>query len=254
MIFRNLYSSLRKRFLWKQHSLTISFLGLTTRLRSLPQYREKSAVHDNLGLLTYPVLMSSDILLYKATHVPVGQDQDIHIEFCNQVAQYFNTKYRTKVLNPVSKLITAIPRVKSLSDPAVKMSKSYGKAIGCVGLLDTDDLIQKKVRKAVTDSLGPITVDFENRPGIYNLLVITSAIREEPFETVSEEYIGKGAVVLKSDLTDLLVEKISKIRNSANQMLDDESFLIGVLDKGGNKARLIASQNLKELYKILGLI
>ncbi|XP_063687869.1 tryptophan--tRNA ligase 2-like [Bolinopsis microptera] len=227
--------------------------GLISRLRALPQYREKSQIHDNLGLLTYPVLMSADILLFHGTHIPVGEDQNIHIEFCNSIAQYFNRAYKSHVFGTVSQLLTTSPRVKSLADPSQKMSKSYGRPSGVVGMLDTDDQIRKKVKKAVTDSFGAITVDLETRPGVYNLLQLLSAVSDADFHDVCKKYESKNVVTLKNDLSDCLVETIGPVRNRALELIKDKEFIEKVLAGGAEKASDIAERNLDEIYRTIGL-
>ena len=219
----------------------------------MPQYKEKSRIHDNLALLTYPVLMAADILLFHGSHVPVGEDQNIHIEFCNAIATNFNKTYKCDVFQPVTKIHTDAPRVKSLADPTTKMSKSYGKAAGVVGLLDSDDLIRKKVKKAVTDSLGPIYVDIEQRPGVYNLLQLFSAVKKEDISVVGERYEGENVVTLKNDLADLLVEVIGPIRTQALAVLNDKTVINNTLLLGAEKASEIAEKNLNEIYRVVGL-
>ena len=223
------------------------------RLRSLPQYKEKSEVHDNLGLLTYPVLMSADILLFHGTHVPVGDDQNIHIEFCNSIAQYFNRNYKCNIFQPVSKLSTNSPRVKSLADPSLKMSKSYGKASGVIGLLDTDDQIRKKVKKGVTDSLGLITIDSVARPGVYNLLLLFSAVNEVEMKEVCRMYENQNVVSLKTDLANSLVETIGPIRKKALELINEKQIIHDALSLGAEKASEIAEKNLNDIYKVIGL-
>ena len=197
--------------------------------------------------------MSADILLYHGTHIPVGEDQNIHIEFCNSIAQYFNRAYKCQVFGTVSQLLTASPRVKSLADPGQKMSKSYGKPSGVIGMLDTDDQIRKKVKKAVTDSLGAITVDSETRPGVYNLLQLLSAVSDVDFREVCKNYESKNVVTLKNDLSDCLVDTIGPVRNRALELIKDKEYIEEVLEAGSEKASDIAERNLDEIYRTIGL-
>ena len=210
-------------------------------------------MHDNLGLLTYPVLMSADILLFHGTHIPVGEDQNIHIEFCNSIAQYFNRAYKCEVFQTVSQLLTASPRVKSLADPSLKMSKSYGKASGVIGMLDTDEQIRKKVKKAVTDSYGPISVDQDTRPGVYNLLLLLSAVSDTDFHEVCQKYESRNVVELKTDLSDCLVETVGPVRDRAVELLADPGYVEEVLLVGAEKASEIAEENLDAIYRTIGL-
>ena len=197
--------------------------------------------------------MSADILLFHGTHIPVGEDQNIHIEFCNSIAQYFNRAYKRQVFGTVSQLLTRSPRVKSLADPSLKMSKSYGKPIGVIGMLDTDDQIRKKVRKAVTDSFGAITVDSEVRPGVYNLLQLLSAVSDSNFEDVCGQYESGNVVTLKNDLSDCLIESIGPVRDRALELLGDPGYIEKVLSSGAEKASDIAERNLGEIYRTIGL-
>ena len=197
--------------------------------------------------------MSADILLFHGTHIPVGEDQNIHIEFCNSIAQYFNRAYKCEVFQTVSQLLTASPRVKSLADPSLKMSKSYGKASGVIGMLDTDEQIRKKVKKAMTDSYGPISVDQDTRPGVYNLLLLLSAVSDTDFHEVCQKYESRNVVELKTDLSDCLVETVGPVRDRAVELLADSGYVEEVLKVGADKAGEIAQENLDAIYRTIGL-
>uniref|UniRef100_UPI00358E89C2 tryptophan--tRNA ligase, mitochondrial isoform X2 n=1 Tax=Myxine glutinosa TaxID=7769 RepID=UPI00358E89C2 len=172
----------------------LSCLTQTSRLNRLPQW--KSSAKGNVGRLTYPVLQAADILLYRATKVPVGEDQAPHLELAQDLAESFNHRYGPTFPIP-QPLMESFPRIRSLSDPGVKMSKSDPSMKGTIFLTDDDDTIARKIRKAVTDSIPEMWYDSKKRPGISNLMSLHAACRGFTLEQAQKEAVGLSTVQYK---------------------------------------------------------
>merc|ERR1712002_340475 len=180
-------------------------------LESLPTWKERKS--NDLGVFIYPVLQSADILLYKATHVPVGDDQVKHIELSRKLASIFNNKFSDDYFpHPVSLVDPELNRIKSLSNPVKKMSKSDPNPFGYIGILDEPDIISSKIKKAVTDSIKGLSYDPINRPGISNLLELYSAFSNNTLESVEQNLIHLNKVQFKSKLTELIIENLKPIQ------------------------------------------
>jgi len=229
-------------------------------MNRMTQFKEKAGTNKenaSVGLLVYPNLMAADILIYKATHVPVGQDQKQHLELTRDIAKKFNNDFKCGDYFPlVEPLISKeISRVMSLRDGTKKMSKSEDSDYSRINLKDDKDLIDQKIKKAKTDS-SPIPFEvgeLKNRHEAANLISIYSSINDVSVQKVLEEFGGKNFSTFKSKLSESVVEKIYPIGKEIKKLLKDESYLNGILEKGGKKANIIAKTNLAEIYKILGL-
>ena len=222
-------------------------------LNRMTQNKEKAA----LGLYSYPVLMASDILLYRSTHVPVGEDQKQHLELSRDVAQSFNRSYGVDFFPVPEPLILGnAKRVMSLKNGLNKMSKSDKSDQSRINLLDDADIISRKIRKSKTDSL-PFPNDqasLENRPEIKNLINIYSSLTEMDIEKILLKYSQKNFSIFKNDLANVVVEHFSKITYEIKKILDDKSYLKNILTLGSEKANDIASVNIKKIKEIVGFL
>ncbi len=233
-------------------------------LSRMTQYKDKSQRHGThipTGLFTYPVLMAADILLYGTNLVPVGEDQKQHLELARDLAERMNHRYPKDASGTESPLFQ-IPepmiakvgaRVMSLQDPALKMSKSDPSPGACVFLNDSDKEIEKKFKRAVTDSGSEVPAENPS-PGIQNLLQIQASFLDEHFEKVHARYIGKQYGYLKVDTASVAVEKIRPIRTEIEKILNDRNYLTKVIKKGQETAAARAEKVRNEVYKRIGFI
>jgi tryptophanyl-tRNA synthetase len=229
---------------------TIAPLGWLNRMT---QFKEKSADNENLGLYSYPVLMASDILLYRADLVPVGEDQKQHLELTRDLAGAFNRRYKTEYFKlPEPMILKAVKRIMSLQDGTKKMSKSDEADLSRINLEDLPEVILKKVKKAKTDSLATINFD-EARPEIYNLLNIFSAASGKTPESLAQEYETAGNGKFKTDLAESLIEKLRPIQEKLLRFKQDQAYIRQVLSDGKNQAKEIAAKTRKEVFEIVGL-
>ncbi len=207
----------------------------------------------NLGLYSYPVLMAADILLYKADLVPVGEDQKQHLELTRDIAGAFNRRFACEYFKlPDPMIVSGVKRIMSLQDGTKKMSKSDESDLSRINLTDSAEEIVKKVKKAKTDSLPIITFD-EARPEIFNLLNIFSAFTGKTPESLAKEYETSGNGKFKTDLAEVLVEKLKPIQENLTRFKQDPAYVRWVLDEGKNQAHKIAQKTKKEVFEIVGL-
>ena len=226
----------------------------------MTQFKEKAGENKEnacVGLLVYPNLMAADILLYKATHVPVGEDQKQHLELTRDIAKKFNNDFSCKNYFPiVGPLIPKeISRVMSLRDGKKKMSKSEDSDQSRINLKDSEELIEQKIKRAKTDTDSiPSEIDgLKNRNEAANLISIYASINNIDVTKVLKEFGGKNFSTFKSKLSDSIIERICPIGREISKLLKDKSYLNQILEKGSKKADLIAQTNLKEVYEIIGL-
>ena len=206
-----------------------------------------------LGLYSYPVLMAADILLYKADLVPVGEDQKQHLELTRDIAGAFNRRFACEYFKlPDPMIVSGVKRIMSLQDGTKKMSKSDESDLSRINLTDSAEEIVKKVKKAKTDSLPIITFD-EARPEIFNLLNIFSAFTGKTPESLAKEYETSGNGKFKTDLAEVLVEKLKPIQENLTRFKQDPAYVRWVLDEGKNQAHKIAQKTKKEVFEIVGL-
>ena len=229
-------------------------------LNRMTQFKDKAGKNKEkaaLGLYSYPVLMASDILLYRSTHVPVGEDQKQHLELSRDVAQSFNRSYGVDFFPlPEPLILGNAKRVMSLKNGLNKMSKSDKSDQSRINLLDDADIISRKIRKSKTDSL-PFPNDqasLENRPEIKNLINIYSSLTEMDIEKILLKYSQKNFSIFKNDLANVIVEHFSKITYEIKKILDDKSYLKNILTLGSEKANDIASVNIKKIKEIVGFL
>jgi len=244
------------------HSEGSWILGCVARmgwLNRMTQFKEKAGKDKekvSIGLYIYPVLMTADILLYDATHVPVGEDQKQHLELSRDIAQKFNLDFKSpNFLRAPEPLIQKnFSRIMSLKDGTKKMSKSETSDLSRINLTDTKDQIINKIKKAKTDT-EPLPYDDKNldqRPEVANLLGIYSGLNNQSLENSINEFSGKNFSEFKMKLADLVVEKISPISDTINKLQKDNNYIDNILKEGGEKANKIASKKIKEIKKIIG--
>ena len=230
-------------------------------LNRMTQFKDKAGSDKekaSVGLYIYPNLMAADILLYKATHVPVGADQKQHLELSRDIAQKFNNDFKCDNFFPIPEPLISknISRVMSLRDATKKMSKSEESDYSRINLKDSADEINKKIKKAKSDS-EPIPDNLkslEKKPEALNLLTIYSDLSKIKLEKTLNEMAGKEYSFLKTKLAEILIEEITPVGNEIKKLLNNKSHLKDVLKKGSEKANLIAEENLKNVRDIVGLI
>lgn len=224
-------------------------------LGRMTQFKDKSRNNQNFssGLLTYPVLMASDILLYDTDYVPTGQDQKQHVELARNIAERVNNKYKSKIFKIPEPLIPSVgAKIMDLVDPTKKMSKSSPNPKGVIYLLDDEKTIRKKIMSATTDSDMKIIFDLENKPGISNLINIYTSLSRMSTEQVVEKYDGINYGTFKKDVADLVVNTILPIQARYNELLNSDE-LEQILDYGKDKTSEIAKQKYSLLKKSVGL-
>ena len=228
-----------------------TYMGEASRMT---QYKEKSEKNKNVsvGLFTYPMLMAADILLYDADVVPVGIDQKQHVELARNIAERFNHKYGEtfKIPEPIISKVGA--KIYDLQDPTKKMSKSTDNDKGCINLLDDPEIARKKIMSAVTDSEMNIEYNPEKKPGISNLLVIYSSLKNISIEDACNEFKDKNYGEFKKSVADVVVEFLKDLQAKYNKYIKDES-VDKLLDKSNEKVRKIACNKLKKVYSKIGI-
>jgi len=230
-------------------------------LNRMTQFKDKAGSDKekaSVGLYIYPNLMAADILLYKATHVPVGADQKQHLELSRDIAQKFNKDFKCENFFPLPEplILKNISRVMSLRDGTKKMSKSEESDYSRINLKDNADEIVKKIKKAKSDSdsIPDNLKSLEKKPEAQNLLNIYSDISKTNLEKVIKEMAGKEYSFVKNKLADLLVSEICPVGREISRLMGDKVHLVEILKKGSEKARIIAEENLKNVRDKVGLI
>ena len=229
-------------------------------LNRMTQFKEKAGKHReqaNLGLYAYPVLMAADILVYKATHVPVGEDQKQHLELARDIAGAFNRQYGKDYFDlPEPFILKTAARVMSLRDGTAKMSKSDPSDYSRIHFMDDPETIILKIRKARTDPdpIAGLPQAMENRPEALNLLGIYAALSDTSLEETCQTFEGANFSTFKKDLADQIIAVMDPIRREMLALLKDPATLDGVLKKGGEAANDLASKNLREIKEIIGFL
>ena len=244
------------------HTETAWILSCVARmgwLNRMTQFKEKAGKDKekaSIGLYSYPVLMAADILLYDASHVPVGDDQKQHLELCRDIAQKFNKDFNVedffKVPEPL--IQKEFSRIMSLKDGQKKMSKSELSDLSRINLTDTKDQIVNKIKKAKTDTLPmPSSIDeLRKRPEVNNLIGIYSSLSEESLEKIINTFSGKNFSEFKDSLSQSLVDCLDPISNEIKKLKNDKEYLNKILSDGSKKANEIASKKIKKIHEIVG--
>ena len=234
----------------------VARMGWLNRMTQFKEKAGKDKEKASIGLYSYPVLMAADILLYDATHVPVGEDQKQHLELCRDIAQKFNNDFKIddffKIPEPL--IQKEFSRIMSLKDGLKKMSKSEISDLSRINLTDTKDQIINKIKKAKTDPLPmPSTIDDINkRPEAKNLIGIYSSLADLKLEETINKFSGKNFSEFKENLIQVLIDKIIPISVEIKKLLDDKNYLDEILLDGSKKAGDIASKKIKKIHEILG--
>ncbi|PIW34997.1 MAG: tryptophan--tRNA ligase [Candidatus Nealsonbacteria bacterium CG15_BIG_FIL_POST_REV_8_21_14_020_37_12] len=249
----------------KEHAELSWLLGTITplgELQRMTQFKEKAKKHPeyvNAGLLNYPLLMAADILLYQTDLVPVGRDQQQHVELTREIARRFNKKFGTPPAHhPVFKepkvlLPKTGEKIMSLQNPKKKMSKTDDPQ-GCIELFDEPEIIQKKIMATVTDPGKTIIYDSEKKPGISNLLTIFSLFSGKSIRELEKKFKGGGYEKFKKSLTELLINSLEPLRRKRKELLSREVYVKEILEQGRKRAQIIAQSTLQEVKKKMGLI
>lgn len=231
---------------------TITSLG---QLQRMTQFKDKAQRTKEVeaGLLNYPILMAADILLYNASYVPVGEDQRQHIEFTRDLAQRFNSRYSETFVIPEIMAPKVGARIMSLQDPEKKMSKSDPDPNSYVLILDSEKDTEKKIKRAVTDSLGIIKYSDEQK-GLKNLIDIYSVFTKKTPDEIVKEFEGKGYGEFKGAVAEVVNDGMRPIRERFNEIRNDKAYLESVYRDGADKARSIAYKTMSKVHRKMGFI
>lgn len=230
-----------------------TYIGEMSRMT---QFKEKSKKHEsniNVGLMTYPVLMAADILLYGTDLVPVGIDQKQHLEFARDIAIRFNNIYGNVFKVPEPYIAEQGAKIYSLQEPTAKMSKSDSNINGYVSIIDDADSIMRKFKRAVTDSDNKIILS-EDKPGISNLLTIYSTFADCTIDQAVQEFEGKGYGEFKVKVAESVIEGLRPVREKYNTLIKDKKYLREVAQEGAQKAESISRRIMSKVEKKIGLI
>jgi tryptophanyl-tRNA synthetase len=223
-------------------------------LRRMTQFKEKGAGQESVraGLMTYPVLMAADILLYDTDRVPFGDDQRQHIELTRDVAIRFNNRYGQTFVVPEAAVPKVAARVMDLQYPERKMSKSVDSPQGTLNVLDTPEEIRQKVRRAVTDTVGEVRYDPAKQPGLANLIELLASCTSRSVDDIVSSYTQYGP--LKSDLAEALIATLGPVKARYEELAEDPAAIARLLEHGAAKARAVASGTLRRAQENIGLL
>tara|TARA_B100000686_G_scaffold342219_1_gene420974 strand:- start:508 stop:1527 length:1020 start_codon:yes stop_codon:yes gene_type:complete len=234
----------------------VARMGWLNRMTQFKDKAGKDKENASVGLFSYPNLMAADILIYLATHVPVGEDQKQHLELTRDIAQKFNNDFNTNLFPiPEPLIFGEATRVMSLRDGTKKMSKSDLSEYSCIMLNDNPDEIEKKIKKAKTDPypLPENIEDAKSRPEAYNLLSIFASLNDVSTKQIINQYAGKDFSLFKNDLIDLTIEKITPINREIEKLNLNPQYLDEIINIGKDKAISIADSVLNRVYEAVGL-
>jgi len=228
-------------------------------LNRMTQWKDKAGKNRegaSVGLFTYPVLQAADVLLYQATHVPVGDDQRQHLELARDIATKFNLDFDVTLFTlPEPYISPAAPRIMSLRDGSAKMSKSDPSEASRIALIDSDDVIAQKLRKAKTDAepLPSEAAGLAERPEARNLVTIFAALAGTSVDSVLADHAGQGFGAFKPVLADLAIAQLAPIRDRLTRLLDDRTAVAAILERGAERARALAAPTLLQAQRATGL-
>jgi tryptophanyl-tRNA synthetase len=226
-------------------------------MQRMTQFKDKSAKHEdnvNVGLLSYPILMASDILLFQASLVPVGIDQRQHIEITRDIAIRFNSIYGTTFTVPEGYYPKLGAKICGLQNPVAKMGKSDLDPNNMVSIIEEPEIIASKFKKAVTDSEVKVAFDDINKPGISNLITIMCAMTDKSVEKITSEYANLGYQIFKKDVGEAVIEKFRPIRDCYKKLISDKVELSKIATIGKEKASYFAERTLKKVKHKIGLV
>ena len=235
----------------------VARMGWLNRMTQFKDKAGKNSENVSVGLFSYPTLMAADILIYLATHVPVGDDQKQHLELTRDIAQKFNNDFKTDFFPiPEPLILGEATRVMSLRDGSKKMSKSDPSDYSRIMLTDTAENIIQKIKKAKTDpeSLPQDKTGLEKRPEAENLISIFASLQDTSIESVIKDYAGKEFSIFKKDLADLSVSKLEPITSEMNKLMSDVSYIDSILKQGQDNAIAVAEPVLHKTKEIIGFL
>ncbi len=235
----------------------VARMGWLNRMTQFKDKAGKNSENVSVGLFSYPTLMAADILIYLATHVPVGDDQKQHLELTRDIAQKFNNDFKTDFFPiPEPLILGEATRVMSLRDGSKKMSKSDPSDYSRIMLTDTAENITQKIKKAKTDPepLPQDKTDLEKRPEAENLISIFASLQDTTIESVIKDYAGKEFSTFKKDLADLSVSKLEPITTEMNKLMSDVSYIDSILNQGKENAIAVAEPVLQKTKEIIGFL
>ena len=232
---------------------TITPLGELERMTQFKDKAKKKKENENMGLLDYPVLQAADVLIYKSQGVPVGKDQEQHLELTRAIARRFNTKFGETFPIPEALIPEQGAKILSLEDPSKKMSKSDPED-SQLGLTEDPSSIRRKIMKAVTDKGKQVSYNPTKKPGISNLLLIYSLFQGKPMKEVERKFKNKGYATFKKALADLLVEKLDPFRRKKKEIESRQVYVKEILRQGANHARTLAQSTMEEVREKIGLL
>jgi tryptophanyl-tRNA synthetase len=223
----------------------------------MTQFKDKSTRQGSegptVGLFAYPILQAADILLYHADRVPVGEDQRQHVELTRDLAQRFNSRFGPTFVVPEPYIVKATAKIYDLQLVDKQMSKSIGGS-GCVWMLDDPQVIEKKIRTAVTDTGREVVADPEGRPGVTNLMTILSAFGNRTMEQIERDFEGRGYGDLKKEVVAAVLDTVVPFQSRVRELLDDPAELDQVLASGAERARAVSSHTLAQVYGRVGFV
>lgn len=232
---------------------SLSYFGQLSRMTQFKDKSAKSGENINAGLFIYPVLMASDILLYQADLVPVGNDQKQHVELTRDLAIRFNNKYSDTFKVPEVHIPKVGARIMSLQEPTKKMSKSDDNENACIYILDTPEVIRRKFKKCVTDSVGTVQLS-DDQPGIKNLLSIYSVLSDVTIEEAADQFKDSGYGDFKSAVAEKVIEALEPVQSRFAELMADKPYLESIYAQGANKAEKAARKTLRKMYKKVGFV
>jgi tryptophanyl-tRNA synthetase len=249
-VFIQSHISAHAELAWILNCLTP--MGWMQRMTQFKEKSQKQKEQVSVGLFAYPALMAADILLYETDLVPVGEDQKQHVELTRDIAQRFNSLYGETLKVPEPTIPDVGARIMALDDPTSKMSKSETREGHAVRLLDSPDDIRAKIMRATTDSMREIVFD-ENRPGIYNLLVIYELFSGLSRTDIERRFEGKGYAVFKRELAEVIIEGLRPLQSRYRELADEPSHIDRLLAEGATRVRPIAENTLRSVKSRMGL-
>ncbi|MBR7743556.1 tryptophan--tRNA ligase [Phycicoccus sp. BSK3Z-2] len=250
-VFCQSHVSLHAELGWVMNCLTAD-----GEARRMTQFKDKTAKgqNANVGLLTYPMLMAADILMYDAAYVPVGEDQRQHLEITRDLAQRFNARFGDTLVVPDAYIVKGSAKIQDLQEPTAKMSKSTSSPKGLIDLMDDPRRIAKNIRSAVTDTGSEVRYDPEGKAGVSNLLVIHSVLSGTPVEEVAASFAGRGYGDLKKEVAEVVVAAVEPFQERMRGLLEDPAELDRILADGAARAAEVAHVTMSRVRDAVGLL
>lgn len=231
-----------------------TMMGEASRMTQYKDYVQKGETSISTALFTYPVLMAGDILLFNTDIVPVGEDQVQHVELARDVAKRFNTRFGNNLVIPKSEVQKVGARIKGLLNPTAKMGKSDDDPNNVIYLQDSEEDVARKIKRAVTDSLGVIQYDEQNQPGVSNLLTIIAIMENKTIEEVVESLKGQNYGALKSRATSAINDNLREVRAKYNELIANKDNLLKIMKQSAERAKAVAGETIERCKKAMGLL